>query len=674
MRSAGRLRDRLNGACSAELVGREAELERLAAQLGPSGAVVSFVHGIGGIGKSALLGALEPRLAAAGARVLRLDGRTIEPTARGFLGALATVLGAPGRASAEAIAAELERDEVPSVFLVDEYDQLRLIDDWLRQTLLPALPERTRWYFAGRFAPRSAWLGTPGWSGAVLSLRLGPLGDAAARALLARRGVAECSMGPLLELARGTPLALTLVAGSPALGSGAPAPVDGGESLVLAVLAQRSVQALREPLAAALEAASVVRRGTRDVLVSMLGERCDDALLNELEELSFVELSEEGLTLHETVRHALESRLRARDPERHRQLRRAAFQALERRTLGTAPRGPDAWRLLADLLFLVQHPEIREAFFPSSDSTVLVDAAKPDDRAVLAHIVERHEPPAWAAVFDAWWRLARSGIRVARDAEGRVLGFALAAAAGDLPPELSAHDPLLAAWQAELAAGPGRTQGALLMRRALSLQSGDRLDPVRAAVWLDIKRAYVERPEQWAVYSATRDADATLPLVARLGFSRSPLAWEGEQTLRLVFGPSGIWGWLRALVNAGGAGDLAQAAAPSRASEPAPAGFRPETARPFRLDAAARGLVVGDRAEPLSVLEYRTLAFLLERPGQVVTRDELLDAVWEQRLAGSNVVDAVIRLLRRKLGPHAAELETVRGHGYRIRPAPSTAP
>jgi DNA-binding response OmpR family regulator len=90
--------------------------------------------------------------------------------------------------------------------------------------------------------------------------------------------------------------------------------------------------------------------------------------------------------------------------------------------------------------------------------------------------------------------------------------------------------------------------------------------------------------------------------------------------------------------------------------------------RPFRLDPAARGLVVGARAEPLSALEYRTLAFLLEREGQVVGRTELLDAVWEQRHAGSNVVDAVIRLLRKKLGPHASQLETVRGHGYRISP------
>ncbi len=69
---------------------------------------------------------------------------------------------------------------------------------------------------------------------------------------------------------------------------------------------------------------------------------------------------------------------------------------------------------------------------------------------------------------------------------------------------------------------------------------------------------------------------------------------------------------------------------------------------------------------PLSSLEYHALAYLLERAGNVVARDALLDEVWQQRHTGSNVVDALVRLLRKKLGPYANELETVRGHGYRI--------
>jgi len=49
-----------------------------------------------------------------------------------------------------------------------------------------------------------------------------------------------------------------------------------------------------------------------------------------------------------------------------------------------------------------------------------------------------------------------------------------------------------------------------------------------------------------------------------------------------------------------------------------------------------------------------------------VSRDELLDHVWKQPHAGSNVVDAVMRSIRSKLGRFAPSIETVVGHGYRF--------
>jgi len=47
-----------------------------------------------------------------------------------------------------------------------------------------------------------------------------------------------------------------------------------------------------------------------------------------------------------------------------------------------------------------------------------------------------------------------------------------------------------------------------------------------------------------------------------------------------------------------------------------------------------------------------------------VTRDELLREVWKQPFGGSNVVDVVVRALRRKLGGSAWVIRTVKGHGY----------
>jgi len=62
----------------------------------------------------------------------------------------------------------------------------------------------------------------------------------------------------------------------------------------------------------------------------------------------------------------------------------------------------------------------------------------------------------------------------------------------------------------------------------------------------------------------------------------------------------------------------------------------------------------------------RDLHHLLARPEQVMTRDDLLRDVWGQSFSGSNVVDAVVKSLRRKLGPHVRAIATATGHGYRF--------
>jgi DNA-binding response OmpR family regulator len=58
----------------------------------------------------------------------------------------------------------------------------------------------------------------------------------------------------------------------------------------------------------------------------------------------------------------------------------------------------------------------------------------------------------------------------------------------------------------------------------------------------------------------------------------------------------------------------------------------------------------------------------MEREGQAVPRSALLDDVWHDTYqGGSNVVDVVVRSLRKKLGSRAAAIETVTRVGYRLR-------
>lgn len=100
---------------------------------------------------------------------------------------------------------------------------------------------------------------------------------------------------------------------------------------------------------------------------------------------------------------------------------------------------------------------------------------------------------------------------------------------------------------------------------------------------------------------------------------------------------------------------------------------------PFRLDLDAGRLLRGAEPVPLRPKTFATLAFLASRPGRLVTKDELLDAVWPDVAVTEDTPRFSVRELRRALGddPSAPRyLETVHGRGYRFLPrgaAPANA-
>ena len=86
------------------------------------------------------------------------------------------------------------------------------------------------------------------------------------------------------------------------------------------------------------------------------------------------------------------------------------------------------------------------------------------------------------------------------------------------------------------------------------------------------------------------------------------------------------------------------------------------------LDIEARELVLNGQRVGLTSLEFELIHYLYQRPGQVVTRNQLITDVWRyQHDNGSNLVDVRIRALRKKLGEYATLIETVPGAGYRFR-------
>ncbi len=85
------------------------------------------------------------------------------------------------------------------------------------------------------------------------------------------------------------------------------------------------------------------------------------------------------------------------------------------------------------------------------------------------------------------------------------------------------------------------------------------------------------------------------------------------------------------------------------------------------MDDQKREVRVNHRTVPLTRKEYELLGRLLRSPGQVFTRDQLLQSVWGYPFDGENrTVDVHIRTLRQKLGEAGDLIETVRGIGYKI--------
>jgi two-component system catabolic regulation response regulator CreB len=91
-------------------------------------------------------------------------------------------------------------------------------------------------------------------------------------------------------------------------------------------------------------------------------------------------------------------------------------------------------------------------------------------------------------------------------------------------------------------------------------------------------------------------------------------------------------------------------------------------------DSATRRATVSGQQLELTRVEFDLLARLLENPGRVYNRAQLIDAVWGDGFAISDrTVDSHVKSLRRKVGDAGGDpglIETVRGVGYRINDGP----
>ncbi len=120
---------------------------------------------------------------------------------------------------------------------------------------------------------------------------------------------------------------------------------------------------------------------------------------------------------------------------------------------------------------------------------------------------------------------------------------------------------------------------------------------------------------------------------------------------------------------------VARVRAVLRRSQNEPGAAAAQVALPLSLDAATRRARANGSILELTRVEFDVLSCLLEQPGRVYSRAELIGRVWGSGFAITDrTIDSHVKALRKKVAEAGAEpglIETVRGVGYRVTDAPS---
>jgi hypothetical protein len=439
------LGERLRAARVRGFVGRRAERELFGSMLdGADPGAVLWVHGPGGIGKSALLDQFADDARAAGRTVVRVDGRTF------------------GGSPAESFGASSGADPVGAVVLVDAFDQAGDapggLEDSLRRDFAPGLPADAVMVVASRRPPGPGWRTDPSWTGLLRVITLGDLPPAEAAALLDAREAPPELRERVLAFAGGHPLALALASGS----TGSEAPAHGvwvPDHDVLATLLAELVGTV--PSAAhrrALEIAAHVQSTTEEVLRSVLGGDDDPGVLFDwLRGQPYVGTGPGGLFPHDLVRDVVDADFRWRDPEGY----EAVHSGVRRYLLDRARTASEATaqRMLEALIHLHRHSGVMPdhvAWHGQRD--FYEDALRPEDHAAVVEMTARAEGAASARIAEFWLSRQPAAFHVYRRAgTGEAVAF-LAWLRLTAPVQVEGDtDPVVAAaWRHSRSAGPIR--------------------------------------------------------------------------------------------------------------------------------------------------------------------------------------------------------------------------
>lgn len=467
------LADRLNAARQRFFVGRETERNIFRAALTAPELPFNLLHifGPGGIGKTTLLGEFKRACSQAQVPIIYLDGRNLDSSPEPFMLAFRQAL-------------QLEADESPlqylneqsqrRVLMLDTYELLAPLDNWLREVFLPQLPQDTLTVFASRYAPSDAWRSDTGWQTLLRVLPLRNLRPEESIVYLSNRQIPEEQHQQVLNFTHGHPLALSLVADVFAQRFDTNFQPETSPDVVRALLERLVDKVPDVSYRTALEVCSLVRLTTEPLLAAVLQVEDAHPVFEWLRDLSFIEAGRQGLFPHDVAREVLSSDLQWRNPDWYDELHRRIRSYYAGRLQASNER--DRQRILLDYIYLHRNNYVLKTYFVNSpiswqdNGGLLTDIMRPNDVPTLVAMVTRHEGAEAANHARHWFDRQPQGVTVLRDMEHKPVGF-------------MAMLDLQQAEPAEIAADPATRAAADFLQANSPLREGDSATLLR--FWMD---------------------------------------------------------------------------------------------------------------------------------------------------------------------------------------------
>lgn len=403
------LGDRVNRRDQELFVGRTHELARFDQILAGDRVRLLYVSGAGGIGKSTLVRAMARRAAGEGYGVVVLDGRDLPP--------FPTVLN-------ESLAPVADHDRALVVF--DSYEMISSLDGWLREVVIPDLPDTTVVVFASRQRPSPGWF-AGGWDAVFESLPLDGLSTGQLREIAQANGASGSVVDSLVRQAHGSPLAVTV---------GAQAGVGGSVTDLADRLLGTEVDSDRYRT---LSVAAIARVTTPELLEAVQPGTDGHEAYKWLADRSFSEPLADGVALHTLVADAVRAVVRERDPTGEGALRRAIADFVYERALA------GQFSLSADLQHLVVDPDVRWGFSADIGSRYRIDELRDGDTEAIGAMLHAVGLDEWWDITSVFFREHPEFVGIARDGHGGVGGYYVAVSPGNAP-AAAETDVLLGPW------------------------------------------------------------------------------------------------------------------------------------------------------------------------------------------------------------------------------------